>query len=70
VTEIDTINSQFVGIASGLPDGWSSPVVMVQRPSAAMSPDAALRHAAWLVAVAEHHATHPFADVLKAVRST
>jgi hypothetical protein len=45
-------------------------VVTVSAPAVAMTPDEALRHAAWLVAVAEPYASHPFADVLKAVRST
>lgn len=45
-------------------------VVTVSAPAVAMTPDEALRHAAWLVAVAEPHATHTFADVLQAVQGT
>ncbi len=35
-----------------------------------MTPDQALVHAAWLVAMAEPFAEHSFAEVLEAVRNT
>jgi hypothetical protein len=63
-SEIDTANEQFVGMR------LADRAVIVQRPIAAMCPDCAIRHAAWLVALAEPYATHPFADVLKAVQNT
>lgn len=63
-TEIDTFNRNLVGLHLG------SGSITVQQPRARMTPDEALTHAAWLVAVAETSATHSFADVLEAVRNT
>lgn len=80
MTGIDTTNSQLVGARvparavrsalSGDHPGDVDLVVMVSAPMVAMTADDALRHAAWLVAIAEPYASHPFADVLKAVQST
>jgi hypothetical protein len=60
--EIDVTNDQFVG-ANGMGD------VTVAFPKARMTRAEALRHAAWLVAVAEE-ADGDFEQVLKAVRSS
>jgi hypothetical protein len=65
---IETANDQMVGaVRRGL---GGALVVTVSAPAVAMTPDEGLRHADRLDAVAEHHATHPFADVLEAVKST
>jgi len=60
--EIETINDQLVARGGAL--------VMVMAPKQAMTPDEALRHAAWIVALAEDDASHKFDDVLRAVRNT
>jgi hypothetical protein len=60
--EIDTANSQFVGInGAGL--------VTVMMPKGGMTRAEALRHAAWLAAVADPSG-EDFERVLKAVRGT
>jgi hypothetical protein len=62
-TEIDTTNRNLVG--------WQGTrSVVVLQPRVQMTPDEALVHAAWLVAIAEPNASHSFADVLEAVRNT
>jgi hypothetical protein len=61
--QIDTSNNQLVGM--------QGKTVIVAFPTAVMSPENALRHAAWLVAVAEAVAPElDFAAVLEAVRNT
>jgi hypothetical protein len=61
--EIDTLNKFGVGGAAG---GF-----VITRPAfLPMSADDALLLAAYLVAIAEPQATHTFAEVLAAVRST
>jgi hypothetical protein len=60
--EIDVTNSQFVGVTG-------RGEVTVAFPKAGMTREEALRHAAWLVAVAEEN-DGDFERVLKAVRSS
>lgn len=60
--EIDTANDQFVGA-----DG--SGTIGIMFPKVTMTRAEALRHAAWLVALAERREGE-FAAVLAAVRST
>jgi hypothetical protein len=63
--EIDTFN-KFAVASSGTR-------IRILRPpweGSDLSPDDALLLAAYLVALAEHDATHKFAEVLKAVEST
>ena len=59
--EVDTTNSQFVGRQGDR--------VAVLFPKALMAREEALRHAAWLVALAEEK-DGEFAEVLEAVRNT
>lgn len=59
--EIDVTNSQLVG-------GNGAGEIVVAMPRARMTRDEALRHAAWLVAVAD--VDDEFPAVLAAVRST
>jgi hypothetical protein len=63
-TEIDTLNRNMVGLELGAGD------VTVLQPRARMTPDEALVHAAWLVAIAEPSASRSFAEVLEAVQNT
>ena len=58
--EIDTFNDQFVGVNA---DG-----IVVLSPKQRMTKPEALRHAAWLVALADDDGE--FADVLAAVQNT
>ncbi len=44
--------------------------ILVGRPPGKLTPDEALGLAAYLVSIAEPHATHKFAEVLEAVQST
>lgn len=60
--KIDTENKQFVASRGDH--------VLVMWPKRQMTPDEALIHAAWLVALAEPTASSSFADVLEAVRNT
>lgn len=60
--EIDTRNDQFVGA-----NGYGQITIMM--PKATMTRAEALRHAAWIVAVAERE-DGEFAAVLKAVRGS
>lgn len=59
---IETINDQLVSRGGAF--------VLVMMPKTAMTPDQALRQAAWLVVLAESDATDKFADVLAAVQAT
>ena len=62
-TEIDPINVQMVGSRGDQ--------VVVNAPHTVMTPDDALRHAAWLVQVAEVlGAEHTFDEYQQAVRNT
>lgn len=60
-SEIDTTNSQVVGR-----DGTGT--ICIVLPSHAMTRAEALRHAAWLVAIADDHDEFP--AILAAVRGT
>jgi hypothetical protein len=61
---VDTLNKYMVGGSHG------GKFVSIQFiPHGVVSPDDALNLAAWLVVVAEPHATEKFDKVLKAVRS-
>lgn len=62
---MDTFNSQLVGMGTG-----PGALVVVMNPAVQMTPDQALLHAAWLVALAEPFATVSFDATLAAVRST
>lgn len=61
-TEIDTTN---IGMVSTHGRDFKA-----LRGGITMTPDQALVHAAWLVALAEPFAEHSFAEVLEAVRNT
>lgn len=60
-TEIDTSNYQAVGV---LDDQW----IVVVLPARKMTKREALRHAAWLVVLADDHDEFP--AILEAVRGT
>lgn len=60
--DIETINDQLVSMGDGH--------IVVMMPKRKMTPDDALRHAAWLVAMAEPMASSKFSEVLKAVQNT
>ena len=60
---LDTLNKFAVG-------SLADSVVVLIPPQGPVSPDDALLLAAYLVAIAEPSASHPFADVLAAVRAT
>ena len=60
---MDTLNKFAVG-------ALDKSVVVLIPPQGPVSPDDALLLAAYLVAIAEPSASHPFADVLAAVRAT
>lgn len=63
MSNIPTMNLFGVGI--------TGPGVCILRPvSSILTPDEALNLAAWLVAMAEHQATHSFDEVLKAVQES
>lgn len=62
MADIDTTNYQLVAV--------SSKGITVMAPRVHMTPEEALLQAAWLVVLAEHQATHSFADVLEAVQRT
>lgn len=61
--ELDLGNYQMVGIQAGN-IGVAFPTHKL------MTPDEALVHAAWIVALAEPNSEHKFEDVLKKVKST
>jgi hypothetical protein len=62
-SEIDTSNGQMVGVREHR--------IVVQFPWQVMTPAEALRHAAWLVALAEGiDADLHFSKILEAVRNT
>ena len=61
-SDINVANDQMVSVGPNR--------VQVLIPKVAMSPDEALTHAAWLVALAEHNATHTFQEVYEAVCNT
>ncbi len=44
--------------------------ILVGRPPGKLTPDEALGLAAYLVCIAEPHATHKFVEVLQAIQST
>lgn len=56
---IDTMNDQLVGM--------QGKCFRILAPKAVMTPDEALRLAAWLVSMAQPFATHTFEDVLTAI---
>ncbi len=59
---IDTMNDCLVGVQGDH--------IVVLFPKTRFTPDEALRHAAWLVTLAEYGASHTFAEVQAAVRET
>ena len=60
---LETLNKFAVG-------GLGESIVVLNPPRGPVSPDDALLLAAYLVALAELGASHPFAEVLAAIRAT
>ena len=60
---LDTLNKFAVG-------GLGDSIVLLMPPQGPITSEDALVLAAYLVALAEPRASHPFADVLAAVRAT
>lgn len=64
MAEIDITNYQVVSLAGG-PN--SRERIIIMAPRVHMTPDEALVHAAWLVAIARPHSKLDFLDVLQLV---